>query len=358
MAVRVQINASDWDLFLFPTGRRVVRKTAALVLAVGLMASLAACSTSGNEEVAAEDCTPTASGSVSDALDITGAFGEAPEETLTDVPLTVTASERTVISKGDGAVAASGDTLTIDYTIYNGETGAQIETTTYDGEGLAQLTVGSGLPVLDDTLLCSTEGSRVVGIGTAEGLTDEGLAAFDLTAESSIVVVADVVTVEATPEAVVVEQEFPKATGEAQALPDGFPAIGVSVADDEAGTPTVTIPDGDAPTELQVATLIKGTGDVVGPAADVLVNYQGIVWGSKTVFNDSWASGAPVQFNTGGVVQGFTAAIEGQTVGSQVLVTVPPAAGYGDAGQPSAGISGTDTLVFIIDIVGEGPADE
>ena len=197
----------------------------------------------------------------------------------------------------------------------------------------------------------------MVGIGTAEGLTDEGLTTFGLTAESAIVVVADIVTVEETPEATTVEQEFPKATGEAQAAPDGFPAIGVTIADDETGTPTLAIPDGDAPADLQVATLIKGTGAVVGTAADVLVNYQGSIWGTKAIFDDSWARGAATNFNTSQVVTGFAKAIEGQTVGSQVLVTIPPSEGYGETGNSGAGITGTDTLVFIIDILGAADSE-
>jgi peptidylprolyl isomerase len=34
-----------------------------------------------------------------------------------------------------------------------------------------------------------------------------------------------------------------------------------------------------------------------------------------------------------------------------VLLTIPPADGYGAGGQSSAGITGTDTLVFVVDLV-------
>ncbi|MFM8305267.1 MAG: FKBP-type peptidyl-prolyl cis-trans isomerase [Actinomycetota bacterium] len=39
-------------------------------------------------------------------------------------------------------------------------------------------------------------------------------------------------------------------------------------------------------------------------------------------------------------------------MGSQVLLVLPPDKGYGASGQPSAGIAGTDTLVFVVDILG------
>ncbi len=41
----------------------------------------------------------------------------------------------------------------------------------------------------------------------------------------------------------------------------------------------------------------------------------------------------------------------GQTIGSQVLLVIPPADGYGTSGNSQAGISGTDTLVFVVDLL-------
>jgi peptidylprolyl isomerase len=35
-----------------------------------------------------------------------------------------------------------------------------------------------------------------------------------------------------------------------------------------------------------------------------------------------------------------------------VLIVAPPDSAYGAAGQPSAGIAGTDTLVFVVDVLG------
>ena len=42
----------------------------------------------------------------------------------------------------------------------------------------------------------------------------------------------------------------------------------------------------------------------------------------------------------------------GQQVGSSVLLSIPPHQGYGSRGMPQAGIKGTDTLVFVVDVVG------
>jgi peptidylprolyl isomerase len=51
------------------------------------------------------------------------------------------------------------------------------------------------------------------------------------------------------------------------------------------------------------------------------------------------------------VIAGWVDGLVGQTVGSQILLVVPPSSGYGDAGAPAAGIGPTDTLVFVIDIL-------
>ncbi len=53
----------------------------------------------------------------------------------------------------------------------------------------------------------------------------------------------------------------------------------------------------------------------------------------------------------GQVIAGWDEGLVGQTVGSQVLLVVPPDKGYGTAGNTDAGIKGTDTLVFVVDIL-------
>jgi len=71
------------------------------------------------------------------------------------------------------------------------------------------------------------------------------------------------------------------------------------------------------------------------------------------VFDSSYASGnllnQPV--GKGQLVPGFDKGIVGQTVGSRVLLVLPPAEGYGKAGNTQAGIKGTDTIVFVVDIL-------
>ncbi len=53
----------------------------------------------------------------------------------------------------------------------------------------------------------------------------------------------------------------------------------------------------------------------------------------------------------GAVIGGWDKGLVGQNVGSRVLLSIPPEHGYGQRGVPQAGIAGTDTLVFVVDIV-------
>jgi peptidylprolyl isomerase len=124
-----------------------------------------------------------------------------------------------------------------------------------------------------------------------------------------------------------------------------------------AGTaPTIKIPSSAAPKSLTTTTLIKGTGVKVTKGQTLVVQYVGVIWRTGKTFDSSWTNGAPFGFTIGAspeqVIPGWDKGLIGQTVGSRVMLTIPPADGYGSSGQSEAGIKGTDTLVFVVDIVG------
>ena len=51
------------------------------------------------------------------------------------------------------------------------------------------------------------------------------------------------------------------------------------------------------------------------------------------------------------MITGWDTGLAGQTVGSRVMLVIPPKDGYGSNGASQAGITGTDTLVFVVDII-------
>jgi peptidylprolyl isomerase len=121
--------------------------------------------------------------------------------------------------------------------------------------------------------------------------------------------------------------------------------------------PVITIPKTAAPTTLSTTTLIQGTGAVTADRDELVLQYVGKIWASGKEFDSSWADGSPLGFTVGvGQFPGWDKTLTGVKVGSRLLLVVPPADGYGSAGQPAAGISGTDTLVFVVDILGAFPA--
>ena len=98
----------------------------------------------------------------------------------------------------------------------------------------------------------------------------------------------------------------------------------------------------------EAIVLIKGKGAKVSQHAVVSVNYTGWLLNGK-VFDSSWTRGQSAEFSLDQVVKGWSQGLAGQTVGSQVLLVVPPSLGYGD--QASGKIPANSTLVFVVDIL-------
>ena len=134
-------------------------------------------------------------------------------------------------------------------------------------------------------------------------------------------------------------------------------AVGVEVSGSFGATPTLTVPPKPAPTKLTQQVLTRGTGATVAKGDTLIANYVGQTWAPKSgkanVFDSSFARGAPAAFviGAGQVIPGWDKTLVGKTLGSRLVLTVPPADGYGASGQSSAGISGTDTLVFVVDLI-------
>ena len=310
-----------------------VRTVTPLLLTAGLVISLAACSPATT--ATDPDCAVTPSGSASDAVKVSGEFGAAPE---VDIPTPTEAAEtqRSVVIAGDGEAVKSGETVIVEYTVYNGTTGDQLDASQYDGEPTAEFTLDEAqlLPGIVKTLNCSTIGSRLVGVLPAvDAFGEAGQETLGVTAEDTLVFVVDLVELKEAPEALVPEE-----------WTENVPTVDFS-----AGTPVLTIPDADPPTSVVIDILEEGTGDVVESGATVEVNYQGTSWDTGEIFDQSYGK-APASFATTGVIEGFGAALVGQKVGTKLVVGIPPEYAYGT--DPEAHELGGQTLVFVVEILG------
>lgn len=128
---------------------------------------------------------------------------------------------------------------------------------------------------------------------------------------------------------------------------------GVTVSGRFGTTPKVTIPAGAAPARLTEQTLVHGSGAKVAAGDTLIANYVGETWKAAKVFDSSFSRGEPAGFviGEGQVIPGWDKTLVGQRLGTRMLLTIPPGDGYGPNGNSQAGISGTDTLVFVVDLV-------
>lgn len=117
--------------------------------------------------------------------------------------------------------------------------------------------------------------------------------------------------------------------------------------------PTVAKGTGEPSKDLAVKTLIAGSGRAIAENDFVQANYLGQIWDSGKVFDNSYDKKRPLvlQLAQGSVIDGWRYALAGRKVGSRVAIAVPPTWGYGKSGDSRAGIKGTDTLVFVIDVI-------
>ncbi|MCI3929517.1 FKBP-type peptidyl-prolyl cis-trans isomerase [Streptomyces sp. AN091965] len=117
--------------------------------------------------------------------------------------------------------------------------------------------------------------------------------------------------------------------------------------------PTVAKGSGKPSTDLAVKTIIAGKGVEVAKGDYLQAHYLGQIWDTAKVFDNSYDRKAPTIFpiGVGQVIPGWDQGLVGKKVDSRVELAIPPALGYGKEGNKQAGIKGTDTLVFVVDIV-------
>lgn len=125
--------------------------------------------------------------------------------------------------------------------------------------------------------------------------------------------------------------------------------------DEETGEPTIATPEGDAPSELVTDVLIQGDGDTVEAEDYVTVQYRGVSWSDGEEFDSSWSRGEPYSASLSQMISGWRDGLTGLQVGSQVLISVPPAEAYGeldeDAEEGTQHELAGETLVFVVDIL-------
>jgi FKBP-type peptidyl-prolyl cis-trans isomerase len=283
--------------------------------------------------------------SAGSAVSVSGSFGKAPD---VNIPAQKAGSKLTVktLVHGSGPLLGRTDAFVGNYAIYLWSgTSHKLLQSTFKSGGKPTLFSGTLLPGLETALVGQTMGSRVLAvIPPKEGFGTSGDAQAGIKGTDTLVFVVDMI------------KDFAgNAAASGRPVSHGGGSLPTVTA--VAGSaPTMTMPKGNPPKNLTTQVLIKGTGPTVAEGDTVVVQYVGAIWRNGYVFDSSWKRSQPFGFTIGAspsqVILGWDKGLAGQTVGSRVMLVIPPADGYGKAGSPQAKIKGTDTLVFVVDILG------
>ncbi|NLF04942.1 MAG: FKBP-type peptidyl-prolyl cis-trans isomerase [Actinomycetales bacterium] len=252
-------------------------------------------------------------------IEVEGALGTAPT-IVYQPPFDIVGTKASTVVEGQGDRLRPDEPVLLHYRLESAATGELIDQT-FGGLPKAYLLTPEELSLeLYEALVGTRVGSRILLLTPAD---EAGVSA-------ATVLVADILPTQAQGEPV-----EPRA---------GLPAV--TVADD--GMPVVHIPEGDPPTELEVQTLVRGTGEQITADSTVVVQYTMVRWDTADVVDSTWEATGPRSFSLAETITGWNDGLAEQTVGSRVLLVTPPVWAFGDTeGHDLSG----KTIVYVVDIL-------
>jgi peptidylprolyl isomerase len=270
---------------------------------------------------------------------VKGGFGETPTITVPDAEPPSELVVKT-LSEGDGPTVESGETIVVNYVGVRWEDGAVFDSS-FDRGSPAGFGIGIGavIPGWDTGLVGVKAGTRVLMVLPPDEAYGDSPPGEPIQAGDTLVFVVDVLGSHAGNET---------ARGEpAPTEDDSLPYVSITPR-----APEIIIPAGSPLNRLIVIPVVVGDGPTVEKGDTVVVQYKGVLWRNGKEFDSSWSREQPLvtSIGQGAVIAGWDKGLVGKTVGSRVMLVIPPKDGYGDAG--SGEIRGTDTMVFAVDILG------
>lgn len=323
---------------------------AALLLVSGLAAG---CSSSAKPAAKPAATSPSTS-AVAQTFPASDEFGKRAK---IDIPAGNPSGKLDVKVKipGHGAKIATGDLLVLNFTgkLWRGD---QDLGSSYDkGQGPVEVVQGQQGQMLEgwqEALAGQQAGSRVeVVVPPDKGFGAQGTKDGNLVISGTDTLVFDIDVYDVY------------APGQSTDIPAGT----VTQADatlpqitggpDGNTPPKIAIPAGkQPPTTLVTKTLIQGTGRTVTANDTMVVQYEGALWKDGKTFDTSFGKKPfATGIGEGMVVAGWDEGLIGQKVGSRILLVIPPDKGYGANPPQGSGITATDTMVFVVDILDAQP---
>ncbi|MPZ61823.1 MAG: hypothetical protein GEU93_11115 [Propionibacteriales bacterium] len=290
----------------------------------------------------------SASASVINGVTVTGERDEAPKLKL-DEGLKIKETATEVLEEGDGPELKAGETILVHMVALQADNQESL-INTYEGDGPIAFALDQqrlmqvGFPPgIADILEGRHTGDRVLTAMTPKDL----MAGQSSQGAPALVAVFDIERSQDS-------EPLDGVSGDAADLPAGLPQLQLNNEDVPTGFDAAGA--GKAPKELGVHAVIEGDGDEIESGDLVTVNYLGQIYPDGNIFDQSYERGEPTTFQLreGALIPGWVKGLEGMKKGSRVVLVIPPADGYGKQGNPNAKIKGTDTLVFVIDILGIG----
>ena len=271
------------------------------------------------------------SGDTMQGVSASGKLGSKPDISF-KTPFKVENQTHQVIQEGDGEVIRDGDRVCTRSLALDAKTGKVINSTWDKSSPECSIVISKkSIPAYYDTFKGLKVNSTVAvgidesGSGTSSQATSSYIMALTFVSRSKNLTRA----------------EGQKVTD----LPSDLPKISLN----DKGKPSLDFNGYQPKGGLVVQPLIKGKGAKVGQHQSVSANYTGWLASNGKQFDSSWDRGQASDFSLDQVVKGWQQGLAGQTVGSQVLLIVPPELGYGSQQQQK--IPANSTLIFVVDIL-------
>lgn len=308
-------------------------KAVTAVCTMALCIGVSACGSNSDTKSAKSDSTSSSSSKKTNMHQIAGvtAKGELGKKPTISfkTPMTVEDNSYVVLQKGDGAQIEDGDRVCSQGIAVSVKDGSELASTWEKNTPDCSTVVTSDTSQMPEDYYKIFK-SLKINSTVAFGVNDSN------SSSTSYLMVLTLVSK---------SKDLKKATGEKVAdVPANLPKVTLA----KNGKPSIDMNGYKGSDSLVSQDLIKGKGAVVKDTQTVVAHYTGWLL-DGTQFDSSWDRGQSSTFSLDGVIKGWKQGLAGHTVGSQVLLVVPPSLGYGDKEQEK--IPANSTLVFVVDIL-------
>lgn len=309
-----------------------VTRIAAAALAVACCVGFAGCGSGSSSDSSSDSSSSSASSTKMNqiaGITATGELGKKPTIHM-KTPMTVENNSYAILQKGNGATIEDGNRVCAQGIAINAKDGTELMNTWEKNTPDCSIVVSSNSSVMRPDYYQIMHNAKI-NTTIAFGVNDQSSSGV------SYVMVLTLVSQ---------SKDLNQAEGtKVENIPSDLPKVTVA----KNGKPSIDMNGYKGSDKLVVQPLIKGDGAKLTSTDTAVVKYTGWLLDGKQ-FDSSWEKNTTFDANlSGGVIKGWTEGLTGQTVGSQVLLVIPPDLGYGNTAQGS--IPANSTLVFVVDIL-------